>query len=305
MVKAGDGKSPSPLCRFNKLKINMTTNNTPTKKKFYWRAFISFYVVLSFIFIAISGIILYITPPGRVANWTDWRFLFLSKHEWQAVHTILSFMFVISAGFHIYFNWKVLITYLRTKLQEGMKMKRELTLSSIIILAVISLTLIDAPPFSTVMDFGSDISNSWGKTLSEPPIPHAELLTLKEYSEKTNISYEDIISNLKNAGIEVDDSEMTLDMIASQYNLTPAQLAQKIVASKKPRVAIAEGGGYGRKNVNDVCEQLDIPVETGLERLEKNGIRANANSNLKEIAGEHNLAPIQIVKLINSESINQ
>ncbi|MDI6780477.1 MAG: hypothetical protein QME25_09920 [Bacteroidota bacterium] len=73
---------------------------------------------------------------------------------------------------------------------------------------------------------------------------------------------------------------MTLDMIASQYNLTPAQLAQKIRAGKKPKVAIAEGGGYGRKNVNDVCEQLDIPVETGLERLEKNGIRANANSNV-------------------------
>lgn len=261
--------------------------------------------MLSFLFIAISGIILYITPPGRVANWTDWRFLFLSKHEWQAVHTILSFMFVISAGFHIYFNWKVLVTYLRTKLQEGMKMKRELALSSIIILAVISLTLVDAPPFSTVMNFGADISNSWGKTLSEPPIPHAELLTLKEYSAKTNISHEDIISNLKNAGIEVTNDESTIEAIAVQYNLTPAQLAQKIMADRKPKVAIAEGGGYGRKSVKDVCEQLDVPLETGLERLEKNGIRANLDSNLKDLAKENDLTPIQIVKLINSETINQ
>ncbi len=283
----------------------MTNNNKHKKKKFYWRAFISFYVVTSFIFIAISGIILYITPPGRVANWTDWRFLFLSKHEWQAVHTILSFMFVISAGFHIYFNWKVLITYLRTKLQEGMKMKRELTLSSIIILTVISLTLMKSPPFSTVMNFGSDISNSWGKTLSEPPIPHAELLTLKEYSEKTNIPYEKIISNLKNAGIEVNNSELTLDIIASRYKLTPAQLAQKIMVGEKPKVAIAEGGGYGRKNVKDVCEQLDVPLETGLTRLEKNGIKATADSNLKDLAIENNLTPIQIVKLINSKTTNQ
>lgn len=283
----------------------MTTNNTTKKKKFYWRAFISFYVVISFLLIAISGIILYITPPGRVANWTNWQFLFLSKHEWQSVHTILSFIFVISAGFHVYFNWKVLVTYLRTKLQEGMKMKRELALSSIIILAVITLTLVNAPPFSTVMDFGADISNSWGKTLSEPPIPHAELLTLKEYSAKTNIPYDDIISNLKNAGIEVTNDESTIEAIAAQYNLTPAQLAQKIMVGKKPKVAIAEGGGYGRKSVQDVCEQLDIPIELGLERLKTNGINTEPHSSLKDIANENDLTPIQIVKLINSETINQ
>lgn len=274
------------------------------KKKFYWRAFVSFYVLISFLIIAISGIILYITPPGRVANWTDWRFIFLSKHEWQAIHTILSFLFVISAGFHIYFNWKVLITYLRTKLQEGIKMKRELSLAFMIILASISLTLFEVPPFSTVMDLGENISNSWGKNLSEPPIPHAELLTLKEYSEKTNIPYSDIISNLKNSGIEISNENTTIKAIADKYKLTPAQVAQKIMDNKKPKPVIAEGGGYGRKSVKEVCEQLDIPVEIGLERLKRNGIDAQIETNLKEIANEYNLVPIQIVKIINLETIN-
>lgn len=279
--------------------MNMTTNTKSTKKKFYWRAFISFYVVLSFIFIAISGIILYITPPGRVANWTDWRFLFLSKHEWQAVHTILSFMFVVSVGFHIYFNWKVLVTYLRTKLNEGMKMKRELSLSSVVIVAVISLTLNDLPPFSTVMNFGAKISNSWGRQLSEPPIPHAELLSIKDYSEKTNIPYEDIISNLKNVDIYIENDTVTLAELATKNNLTPSQLAEKMMVGKKPKVAIAEGGGYGRKSVKEVCEQLDIPLQVGLERLKKNGINADSDTNLKDIARKYNLTPIQVVKLIN------
>lgn len=278
----------------------MTTVN---RKKISFRAFISLYVVISFLVISISGIILYITPPGRIANWSNWTFLFLTKHEWQAVHTIFTFLFVTAAAFHIYFNWKPILAYLASKFTSGIKIRKELLASFILSIFILVATLGNVPPFSTVIDFGEDISNSWGKTLSEPPIPHAELLTLKEYSAKTNIPYEEIISNLKNANIEVNDSETTLETIASQNNLTPAQLSKIMLAEKKPKVAISEGGGYGRKTVQDVCEQLDIPLEVGIERLQKNGITADSNSKLKDLANEKNVAPIQIVKLI-SETIN-
>ena len=39
---------------------------------FKWRGLATFLVALTVIVDAVSGIILYITPPGRFANWNGW-----------------------------------------------------------------------------------------------------------------------------------------------------------------------------------------------------------------------------------------
>ena len=95
-------------------------------RKFHWKVFVSFYVVFSFLALAVSGIVLYVAPPGRIANWSIWTLGALSKAQWQAVHTIVALLFIVAAGFHLYFNWKVLMAYLRSKLAEGLRMKWEL-----------------------------------------------------------------------------------------------------------------------------------------------------------------------------------
>ncbi len=72
------------------------------KDAFYWRALVTFYIVLSFLVIAASGVVLFISPPGRVANWFQWSFGGLTKANWQAVHTVFTFLFVTAAAVHIY-----------------------------------------------------------------------------------------------------------------------------------------------------------------------------------------------------------
>jgi hypothetical protein len=61
-----------------------------TEKKFKWRGMMTLLLVLAVLLDIISGVILYITPPGRFANWTDWTLWGLNKHEWGAIHTIFS-----------------------------------------------------------------------------------------------------------------------------------------------------------------------------------------------------------------------
>ncbi len=46
---------------------------TDKKKQFKIRAFTAMMMLLSFVLETISGIVLYIVPPGRVANWTNWK----------------------------------------------------------------------------------------------------------------------------------------------------------------------------------------------------------------------------------------
>lgn len=82
---------------------------------FNWRSFLSVYMGFSFLIMTVTGIILYIAPPGRVAHWSNWTLAGLLKEEWQAIHTIFTFIFIAAGVLHIIFNWKPLLSYLRKK----------------------------------------------------------------------------------------------------------------------------------------------------------------------------------------------
>ncbi|MBA4311661.1 MAG: hypothetical protein C0417_03420 [Chlorobiaceae bacterium] len=272
----------------------MKSNN---KKKFQWRSFTTFYIVISFLIISLSGIILYITPPGRVANWSEWKFVGLTKYQWQSVHTIFTFLFVVGASFHIYFNWKVLITYLRTKLHEGMQRKRELMLSSTLAGLILVFTIVDVPPFKTVMDFGEEIANSWVSPKEEPPIPHAELLTLVDLTTKLQLQLSPVLERLHARGITPDSNTIQIRDLADKYDMTAKELFG-IISPIKTKPVIADGMGFGRKTVSQICEQYDIPLEDGMRRLKEKSIEATLEDNLRDLADKYRMTPIDIVKII-------
>jgi len=57
-------------------------NEPLSRKGFNWRGFTSLLLAAGFLILAGSGLVLYASPRGRVANWTDWEVLGLTKHEW-------------------------------------------------------------------------------------------------------------------------------------------------------------------------------------------------------------------------------
>ena len=270
-----------------------------TTKKFHWKVFVSFYVVFSFVALALSGIVLYVAPPGRIANWSVWRMALLSKAQWQAVHTVVALLFLVAAGFHIYFNWKVLVAYLKSKLHEGLRMKRELATATAAAVVLLTVTIAGVPPSSTVMDVGEGIKNSWSTAATEPPVPHAELLTVEKLSETVKIPTEKVVANLETHGVKMAKPGMTVQQIADQNNLTPQQVYQRIQSEDaKPTVSLAEGGGWGRMNVQQVCERYSVPVGTGVERLRATGIEAESGTMLRELATAQGKTPIAIAKII-------
>lgn len=266
---------------------------------FYWRAFVTFYVVISFLVIALSGIVLFISPPGRIANWSEWRFAWLQKANWQAVHTIFAFLFVVMVAFHIYFNWRVIVAYVKTKLDAGIRRGRELALASGVAVTVLAATLGGVPPFGTVMSFGETVKNSWGSSANEPPVPHAELWTLAKLAETTKIPLDRALANLKQKGIEPESAEVTLATLAGRHKMTPMEVYMAAVGDATPApIPLAEGGGYGRRTVREICTQGNIPVEAGLERLRQNGIEATPESNIRDLAQKAGKRPIDIVQLL-------
>jgi hypothetical protein len=159
------------------------TRNAPAR--FQWRAFVALGLTLGFLALAVSGIVLYVAPPGRVANWARWTLGALDRHQWQALHTAFALVFLVAGAFHLWFNVRALVFYVRSRIAEGARLRRELVAAGAAAAAVATLTLADLPPFSSVLDAGEAARSSWSSAGGEPPVPHAELLTLERLAATT------------------------------------------------------------------------------------------------------------------------
>ena len=60
----------------------MTTNSKNHHRTWKWRSMVSLYLLIAGIALFISGVVLYIAPSGRVANFMDWHFVGLDKGQW-------------------------------------------------------------------------------------------------------------------------------------------------------------------------------------------------------------------------------
>ncbi|NOZ73286.1 MAG: DUF4405 domain-containing protein [Chloroflexi bacterium] len=126
-----------------------------------WRNLASFFLTTSGIIILVSGVILYIAPPGHYAHAVDWRILGLDKGQWEALHTLFSYAAVLFAIIHIVVNWKILVNYLWDRAKHAYRLKREFIIAILLTLLIGVGTIENWPPFSTVMDWGETLSSAW------------------------------------------------------------------------------------------------------------------------------------------------
>lgn len=260
------------------------TTHPASPSPFYWRAFVSLIVVAAFAILSVTGIALYATPPGRIANWSGWTLLGVTKAHWQAVHMTFGFLFLFAAAFHLFFNWKVLLHYLRTRTRDGLRRRRELAWASAATLALVILTATDVPPVSYIAVGRESLANSWSSTSVEPPVPHAELMTLAQVAASLRVPLEDVQARLGTRGITA-SPETTLEVIASSLAITPRDLYALLrPAASTPPVA---GAGMGWKTLAQVSTELGLSVDTARARLSAAGIHAGPEDTLKDIAQRH------------------
>ena len=272
-------------------------------KKFNWRSFVSLYMTFSGLIIAVSGVILYIAPAGRIAKWTHISILGLEKDQWQSLHTIFTFILVIAAGFHIYYNWKPLISYLRTRFQQKITLRKEMWLSTIVTIFIFALVLVNVPPFSSVMDLGESIKDTWATEENEPPVPHAEEMTLKELADAVKQQPGQLVANLAAKGITASAEDLVKDL-AERQNITPMELynlMQLKASGEAVKTQSYQGMGYGRMTLEEVCLKMGIPPEEALMNLQEAGILAEKSGNLKTLASDYNKLPIDLVTIMKGE----
>ncbi len=271
------------------------------KKKFDIRSFISFGLLFSFIIMSLTGIVLYFTPPGRVAKWVKWTFFGLEKEEWQAVHTIFSYFFMILGIFHVFsFNWKVIVAYIKKRSVSGINKKKELIVSSLVILFLFFGTLYNVQPLKGIMDFGEYLTESWETRDEAAPVPHTEDMTIEELSKNIiKLDPESIIKKLTGKGIKANENE-TLKDIGITNNFSPLEV-YRIIASdeekkKETGNMFRSGRGMRRRTLIDYAEILQTDVGKILSGLKEYGIEASVDERIKDLAEKYEMSPYEFVE---------
>ncbi|HET57825.1 MAG TPA: DUF4405 domain-containing protein [Deltaproteobacteria bacterium] len=217
------------------------------KKIFHLRGCTTFILIISFIVDSLSGIILYIAPQNRFADWTMWTLWGLTKDQWVEVHTIFGFVFLLVAAIHLYYNWKIFVHYVWSSARKAVNLKRELTAASVLCLVLFLGSVWNVPPFNTVMDIGKYFRDKWEQESSTTPSSSTQSeafkdlagnaasdqaenghgsgmgrKTLEEVVEEQGLSWEDVISRLESQGIEAKPDDR-LRSVAARLGKSPTE----------------------------------------------------------------------------------
>jgi hypothetical protein len=283
------------------------------RNKFNFRAWTSLILVWTFVLLMISGTVLFVSPAGRISNWTNWRLGALTKAQWQSIHTLTAIAFLVGGLFHLLkFNWKVFWAYARKKGDRGWQYRKEMVASIALVVVVMTGTIIGIPPFSSVMTAGETVKNSWSTPDNEPPVPHLELLTLRQVSERLQVPPDVLLPRLSQRGFVLTGIEQSLADVAKRNGRSPQEvyrIAKEVtgnptnLTTSSPGASgsheeTGAGSGLGLKTLSEIAPQLGLTTEEALGRLRAEKFEAEPQDTIRTIASRRNRKPFEVVELL-------
>ncbi|WP_456396609.1 DUF4405 domain-containing protein, partial [Desulfurobacterium sp.] len=175
--------------------------------------------------------------------------------------------------------------------------KKESLVSAVVVVICTAATIAGLPPFSTIINIEQKIKKSWERRLLMAPLPHAELMTLKELCLKDDIQLQTVLSVLHQNGISASPDE-TLKEIAENNHLTPARVYNLIKRAVR-RTHTNNGKGFGRMTLKEACLMNGLTVDECMENLQKKGIVASPDETLRSIAAKNGVLPRDIAAMIS------
>jgi len=138
------------------------------------RRVVSLTMFISFIIMSYTGVLMFFCPQGRIAYWTGWRLLGLSKEQYGELHATFMLVFLVAGIWHIVLNWKLIKKYLKNKARKITVFRPEFNVALALNVIFLVGTLAGWPPWSSFIDVGDGIKDYWERTDGSPPWGHAE-----------------------------------------------------------------------------------------------------------------------------------
>jgi len=282
------------------------------------RGLVSFLTLFGFLIMSLTGLVLYIMPAGRVAYWIHWEMVGLTKTGWGNIHILSSVLFIVAGIFHVVLNWKPLMNYFRDRVRRGIKLRRELAISSILSVWIVVSSIWPFPPLSYLLDFNEWLKSTWvTEDAYEPPFGHAELMSLKVFCRKMDIDPALAVRELRANGIQFGSDKETLEAIGLANNIPPmnvyllirkyepAPVPEKLESYTPESVEVEfSGTGIGNKSVRFFCEKTALDFEVARSRLEAAGLPTDLDQTVRDLAESGKIQPIEVVKLLLIDGYN-
>ena len=282
------------------------------------RKITSMTMVWSLIVLVFNSVVLYVVPEGRIANWADWRFWGLEKHDWSAQHTTVGFLFIFAALLHIFYNWKAILSYMKDKARRVKVFTGASTIGLVLTVVFVVGTYLDVPPMSTIVEFSERIKEGAARTYGDPPYGQAQSSSLKGFTSRMGLDLTRSRELLREAGIEVNDDNEMKQQIAKRGGNTPQQIYDLIKPAGIPAAAAGtdshgESGsesavnpptsGMGKKTITELCGEIGQDCAMIIDGLQKRGMTIDPDQKLKDLAAANGTGPMQIyeamVEIVN------
>ena len=286
------------------------------KKNLNVRSLMTFFVAASFLACIITGIVIFITPQGRIANWVDWELLGLPKEDWANIHIVFSVLFIIAGIIHLYpYNWPTFKAFLARRENGRLNMKKprkEVIFALLLAGVLITGAVTKAPPFSYLFDFNAWAKEAWVVSDDfQPPFGHAEEVALASFSKKMNMDLKKAVAELRSHGLKFEGPRQSLGEIAKLNGMSAMDVYMRIKKFEKQPEAVAasaytaelveerfNGTGVGKKTLTQLCEKIGFPMDKAKKRLSKAGVEATGTETMKDLANKLKVTPIDILKLV-------
>ncbi|MDA3946764.1 MAG: DUF4405 domain-containing protein [Helicobacteraceae bacterium] len=267
-------------------------------EKIVVKKIVSLTLSFSFLVMSLTGIMLFIVPKGKVAYWANWKMFGLTKTQYADIHITSMILFIVITVWHIYYNWKPLISYLKNSTKQITFFKKELLIALLLNALFVAGALMAFQPFKTVLDINEGIKTYWEKQYGSPPFGHAEESSFKAFSQQIGIDFDKATALLKEKGITVENNKQTLQQIAEQNGIS----AKDIYESIKPQQSKtgSEVTSLGRRSLEELAGMEMIDLEMSLQFLQKQGFDATPESKVREAANALGLTPYTLFEQLKA-----
>ena len=234
-----------------------------------WRSLVSFYLLFVSFGLLITGIALYVSPPGRFAHAVVWRFLGFTKEQWTAIHTVSAY---IVAGFtiwHLALNWKQLLSYLRNGARRVYRFKAEFAVALFLTILVWFGAVFNVPPFSYMMELSDAISDSWVDAVPTPEI------TVE--------------------GLDGNEASVVAPVAPTFGDGETASFPDNAPVGE---YGTSESVSWGRLTVEEVCLKEGIELADARARLAAYGVTTDTSQRIRYLADTSGYEPSEVADII-------
>lgn len=197
------------------------------------------------------------------------------------------------------------MSYLKDKAKQLKIFTWEFNMALVLSFGFVAGTYFEIPPFRWIIELNASIKDSAAKKYGEPPYGHAELSSLNILASRMRLNLAKSMEQLKRAGVRVESGRETLQEIAERNNMSAQQvyLAMKPVEEPDEIKPLSDWPkpGLGKWTLSDLCQEHKLDITVVLQTLSNNKIKASEDMNIKQIAEQNDLRPIDVYEIIKRE----